>query len=130
MGDPVPGHPAALPAVLEDLPARRLSGPPVEVRVGLMQLGRLRLDLSAADQRRGRRVPHRPVRHPPPVRDGLAFACASWLLVDELANSLLGLADRPAAYPVAGHAQALAMHLGYGLALAATARLANERFLM
>jgi hypothetical protein len=65
-----------------------------------------------------------------PVRDGLAFAFASWLLVDELANSLLGLADRPAAYPVAGHAQALAMHLGYGLALASTARLANERFLM
>jgi hypothetical protein len=57
-------------------------------------------------------------RHP--ARDGLAFACASWLLVDELANSLLGFADKPTAYPMASHGQALAMHVGYGLALAST----------
>ena len=62
-----------------------------------------------------------------PVRDGLAFAFASWLVVDELANSLLGLADKPTAYPIASHAQALAMHLGYGLALASTTRFANQR---
>jgi hypothetical protein len=65
-----------------------------------------------------------------PARDGLAFAFASWLLVDELANSLLGLADKPTAYPIASHAQSLAMHAGYGLALASTARFANARLSM
>jgi hypothetical protein len=67
-------------------------------------------------------------RHP--ARDGLAVAFASWLLVDELANSLLGLADKPTAYPIASHVQALVMHVGYGLALAATTRFANERLSM
>jgi hypothetical protein len=67
-------------------------------------------------------------RHP--ARDGLAFALASWLLVDELANSLLGLADKPTAYPIATHVQSLAQHVGYGLALASTTRFANARLSM
>jgi hypothetical protein len=62
-----------------------------------------------------------------PARDGLAFAFASWLLVDELASSLFGLADKPTAYPIASHVQSLAQHVGYGLALASTTRVANER---
>lgn len=64
-------------------------------------------------------------RHP--LRDGLVFAFASWLVVDELATALFGLADKPTVYTIASHAQALAQHVGYGLALAETTHFVNDR---
>ena len=48
-----------------------------------------------------------------PLRDGLAFARV--LAARRRARQLaFGLADRPAAYPIASHAQSLAEHVGYG----------------
>lgn len=46
---------------------------------------------------------------------GLAFGLAFFLLVDELANTALGLAKPPQAYPWQTHARGLAGHLVYGL---------------
>jgi len=56
------------------------------------------------------------------VRDGLLFGAGLWLFGDEIAVPLLGLADKPTAYPAIRHAQALAQHLGFGVATAATTR--------
>ena len=56
------------------------------------------------------------------VRDGLLFGAGLWLLGDELAVPLLGLADKPTAYHPSRHAQALVEHLAYGVAAATTAR--------
>jgi len=54
------------------------------------------------------------------VRSGAAFGAALWLVGDELALPLLGLSDKPTAYHPTRHLQALAAHLGYGVATAAT----------
>ena len=54
------------------------------------------------------------------LRDGVVFGAGLWLLGDELAVPLLGLADKPAAYRPSRHAQSLAQHLGFGIATAAT----------
>jgi uncharacterized membrane protein YagU involved in acid resistance len=54
------------------------------------------------------------------LRGGLVFALLVWALVDEVGISLLGLQDAPAAYPRMSHVNALAQHLAYGTAVAAT----------
>lgn len=54
------------------------------------------------------------------VLGGLAFAVGLWAIGDELIVPLLGLSDAPQAYPARHHAQALAGHLAYGVATAAT----------
>jgi hypothetical protein len=59
-------------------------------------------------------------RHP--VRDGVLFGTGLWLLGDELAVPLLGLADKPTAYHPTRHLQSLAQHLGFGIATATTTR--------
>jgi putative membrane protein len=46
---------------------------------------------------------------------GLPFGAAFWLVADEAAVPLLGLAKPPTEYPVSTHAYALASHLVYGL---------------
>jgi uncharacterized membrane protein YagU involved in acid resistance len=58
-----------------------------------------------------------------PVRDGALFGAALWLLGDELAAPLLGLSDKPTAYPPTRHLQSLAQHLGFGVATATTTRI-------
>jgi len=50
---------------------------------------------------------------------GLAFGTGVWLLVDELANPLLGLTPGPRAFPWQAHARGLVGHLAYGAAVAA-----------
>jgi hypothetical protein len=50
---------------------------------------------------------------------GLAFGTGFWLLVDELANPLLGLTPGPRAFPWQTHARGLVGHLAYGAAVAA-----------
>jgi uncharacterized membrane protein YagU involved in acid resistance len=56
------------------------------------------------------------------IRDGLLFGTGLWLLGDELAVPLLGLADKPTEYHSTHHAQSLAQHLGFGIAAAMTTR--------
>jgi hypothetical protein len=56
------------------------------------------------------------------LRDGALFGAGLWLFGDELAVPLLGLSDKPTTYPVSRHAQALAQHLGFGIATVATTR--------
>jgi len=46
---------------------------------------------------------------------GVPFGAAFWLVADETAVPLLGLAKGPTEYPVSTHAYALASHLVYGL---------------
>jgi uncharacterized membrane protein YagU involved in acid resistance len=46
---------------------------------------------------------------------GIPFGAAFWMVVDEGALSLLGLAKGPTAYPISTHAYALASHLVFGL---------------
>ncbi len=46
---------------------------------------------------------------------GIPFGAAFWLIADETAVPLLGLAKGPTEYPVSTHAYALASHLVYGL---------------
>lgn len=61
------------------------------------------------------------------VPGGLALAIGLWALADELGMSLVGLQDAPTSYPAWTHARALATHLAYGLAVAATTqKLARE----
>jgi putative membrane protein len=45
---------------------------------------------------------------------GLPFGAVFWLVVDEGAVPLLGLAKGPAEYPLSAHAYALASHLVFG----------------
>jgi hypothetical protein len=56
------------------------------------------------------------------VASGAVFGLGLWLIGDELAVPLLGLADKPSAYHPTRHAQALVEHLAYGVAAATTAR--------
>ena len=46
---------------------------------------------------------------------GIPFGATFWVVVDEGALSLLGLAKSPTAYPLSTHAYALASHLVFGL---------------
>ena len=46
---------------------------------------------------------------------GIPFGTAFWMVVDEGALPLLGLAKGPSAYPISMHAYALASHLVFGL---------------
>jgi putative membrane protein len=46
---------------------------------------------------------------------GIPFGAAFWMIVDEGALPLLGLAKGPMAYPISTHAYALASHLVFGL---------------
>ncbi|HEU4697588.1 MAG TPA: DUF1440 domain-containing protein [Gemmatimonadales bacterium] len=50
---------------------------------------------------------------------GVLFGLAFWLLVDELANPLLGFTPGPRAFPWQAHARGLAGHLAYGVTTAA-----------
>ncbi|MGN6107198.1 MAG: hypothetical protein ACTHU0_18970 [Kofleriaceae bacterium] len=52
--------------------------------------------------------------------DGAMLGGALWLFGDELVVPLFGLSDKPTAYHPTRHLQSLAMHLGYGMATAAT----------
>ncbi len=46
---------------------------------------------------------------------GIPFGATFWIVVDEAALPLLGLAQGPTAYPISNHAYALASHLVFGL---------------
>ena len=46
---------------------------------------------------------------------GFPFGAIFWVLADEVAVPMLGLAKGPTAYPVSTHAYALASHLVYGV---------------
>lgn len=46
---------------------------------------------------------------------GIPFGAAFWMVVDEGALPLLGLAKGPTAYPISTHAYALASHFVFGL---------------
>jgi hypothetical protein len=46
---------------------------------------------------------------------GLPFGAVFWVVADEVAVPLLGLAKGPTQYPVSTHAYALASHLVYGV---------------
>jgi uncharacterized membrane protein YagU involved in acid resistance len=46
---------------------------------------------------------------------GIPFGASFWLVVDEGALPLLGLAKGPTTYPISAHAYALASHLVFGL---------------
>jgi hypothetical protein len=54
---------------------------------------------------------------------GLAFGAGLWLLGDEVAVPLLGLAEGPKAHPARLHAETLGAHLVYGVTTAATTQL-------
>ncbi|NVB82123.1 MAG: DUF1440 domain-containing protein [Kofleriaceae bacterium] len=54
--------------------------------------------------------------------EGALFGTGLWIVMDELTVPLLGLSDKPTAYPASQHAQALAQHLGFGIATVATTR--------
>lgn len=56
------------------------------------------------------------------IRSGTWFGIGLWLLGDELAIPLLGLADKPTAYHPTRHLQSLVAHVGYGVATATTTR--------
>lgn len=60
------------------------------------------------------------------LRDGAIFGAVLWLVIDELAVPLLGLADKPTEYHPTRHLQSLASHLGYGLATASVAKAAGD----
>lgn len=53
---------------------------------------------------------------------GLGYGAALWLLGDEIAVPVLGLAAGPTAHAATVHADALGAHLVYGLATSATAK--------
>jgi uncharacterized membrane protein YagU involved in acid resistance len=46
---------------------------------------------------------------------GIPFGATFWMVVDEGALPVLGLAKGPAAYPISNHVYALASHLVFGL---------------
>jgi hypothetical protein len=73
--------------------------------------------------RAGGRLPRRRARHT--VRDGLLLGAALWLVGDELAVPLLGLSDKPTSIPADRHARSLVAHVGFGVATAATTRIAE-----
>jgi hypothetical protein len=60
------------------------------------------------------------------VRDGALFGTALWLVGDEIAVPLLGLADKPTAYHPTQHLQSFAQHIGFGVGTAAATQLLEE----
>lgn len=70
------------------------------------------------------RTPGRQRRHSTrgAAASGAALGAGLWLVGDELAMPLLGLADKPTAYHPTRHAQGLIERLAYGVATATTAR--------
>lgn len=63
-----------------------------------------------------------------PVVAGLGYGTALWLLGDEIAVPVLGLAEGPTAHRPAVHAQSFGAHLVYGLATAAATRALDRAF--
>jgi hypothetical protein len=62
------------------------------------------------------------------IGEGAIYGARLWLLGDEFAVPLLGLSDKPTAYPRIKHLQLHAQHLGFGVVAAATANaLTNHR---
>lgn len=57
---------------------------------------------------------------------GLVFGTAFWLLMDEGANTALGLTPPPKAFPVQAHARGLAGHLVFGLATDAALKASDQ----
>jgi uncharacterized membrane protein YagU involved in acid resistance len=53
------------------------------------------------------------------IAGGALFGLGLWALGDELAVPLLGLGDKPTAYPLKGHIAPLVGHIAYGAATAA-----------
>jgi hypothetical protein len=68
-----------------------------------------------------------PVRARHAVGAGALFGVALWLFGDELVVPLLGLSDRPSAYPAPRHLQSLAAHVAYGVATAVTTKTLVDR---
>ncbi len=64
----------------------------------------------------------------PDVAGGLALATGLWLFGDELAVSLLGLADGPMKFPLSQHAHRWGAHLAYGLAISTTTQVLYRVF--
>ena len=65
------------------------------------------------------------VRHRVPAADlgnGLLFGAAFWAVIDEGANTALGLTPGPTAFPWQTHARGLAGHLVFGVAADAALR--------
>ncbi|HEV2149696.1 MAG TPA: DUF1440 domain-containing protein [Longimicrobiaceae bacterium] len=58
--------------------------------------------------------------------NGLLFGAAFWALVDEGANTALGLTPGPTAFPWQTHARGLAGHLVFGLAADTTLRVLDR----
>ena len=56
----------------------------------------------------------------PDASGGLLFGTALWVLGDEFAVPLLGLAKGPTAFPLEQHAHRFGAHVAFGLATAAT----------
>lgn len=57
---------------------------------------------------------------------GVAFGTAFWALVDEGANTVLGLTPPPQEFPWQAHARGLAGHLAFGLAADVALRLTDR----
>jgi hypothetical protein len=60
-------------------------------------------------------------RHMGPLAAGLASGMALFVVVDEVANPLLGTSGPPQAYPMSTHVRGLVGHAVFGLGLAAAA---------
>jgi putative membrane protein len=58
---------------------------------------------------------------------GLPFGAVFWVVGDEVAVPLLGLAEAPTEYPLSTHAYALCSHLVYGLTTEAVRRALRAR---
>jgi uncharacterized membrane protein YagU involved in acid resistance len=54
------------------------------------------------------------------LRGGLTLGIVVWALLDEIGMSLVGLQDAPTSYPPWTHVRALAEHVAFGAAVAAT----------
>jgi hypothetical protein len=61
------------------------------------------------------------------IGEGALYGVGLWLFGDEIAVPLLGLSDKPTAYPRARHLQSLAQHLGFGVVTAATTHALDHR---
>ena len=57
---------------------------------------------------------------------GVAFGTAFWALIDEGANTVLGLTPPPADFPWQAHARGLAGHLAFGLAADSALRVSDR----
>jgi len=60
------------------------------------------------------------------VLGGLIYGAGLWVLGDEIAVPLIGLAEGPKAYPTKIHAESLGAHLVYGVATAVATQLLRK----